>query len=316
MGPEDEAMVADMQRATGMDYDEVVRLLREYKTLKRDDDDAGDGGGGGVDQSGSEEEPHGAPEQPRYRRESPVPVDSPRHPSATSGASVPCPMPPPSAEGFGQCGGPAPSRRAHTSSVTLPPGEHPLMPATSAAEDARRQKRRLDEQLDDLLGDISASRDADEIERREALLVIEEHKAREAARAAAAKETHVRRGPVETPASLKTRNGFVDRYEAESELRRAQKEEKEQRKREAAALEAEERRAKGIFVNMALKKKIAAGSHLPRKGAGAGSAKGQLTRDLRAIGDSPRGGKSAGTSGRPFVAIDLDEDGLPVLLDE
>lgn len=264
---EQEALIEEMQRATGLEYDEVVALLREYHST----------GGAGEERTGGDGLGSAAATRPAK-----APAAKSTDSDAIEGSSTRRAMPPQVT--FSN------DAQAASGAQEEPP-RHPRGLGTS-------QKQRSDALLDVLLTDISRSQTAAETERLEAERVLAERaEARRLARERNRDVLSATRGEVPLPQSITTRDKFVERYEADRELRRQLKAEAAAKKQKAAVKAAAERQARGILVNLALKRQIASGRYLSRKADG--------TRDRLA----PPIGESANAAAG---AVDLDADGLPV----
>jgi hypothetical protein len=246
VAPEDDGMIAEMQRSTGLDYDSVVRLLREYRQLKDDE------------------------EHPKPKKNKSVKLPAPTDDDGVTPSSV------------------AP--------FTGPRGT---------------EKTRLQEQLDSLLDDLASSKH-EEAERQlhaERVITAAREKERRVKEAAAA--GYLTRGPVDTPASLKVRDAFVARHEAEMEARRMIREMAEERKREAEREAQAERRQRAFASNMAIKKRIETGDHLTtlKTRTGNGNVRSAVARDIALANSKPK----PRTPTDENFAVDFDKDGLPVL---
>jgi hypothetical protein len=289
---ENDEMVAEMQRSTGLEYDEVVKLLRDYRRLK--DTDTVD-----VNDDGTVSPRKG--HQPAPPQQSRLPRTTPATSATAAARSVPR-MPPPT----------------QTSSSASPAtGSKEPSVSTRATDETRAERQRLQNQLDDLLGDIHKAKAANDAE----ALAAERAIAAKAERDRMAQDTvaagYLTHGPVETPSSLVVRDKFVKRYEAESAAKREAQELAEEQKRAKAEEEARERQARGFVSNMAIRKRIESGKHLAssatttttRVGKG-GNVQHALAKDL-ALAKSKEWNRdrNAGTG-----EIELDEDGLPRLL--
>lgn len=118
---------------------------------------------------------------------------------------------------------------------------------------ARRMKR----QLAELFPTMSTSQSSNNAKDDE-FVDLQTYRAQRAAKQHAAVANHLKqkRGSVEMPKSLETRDIFVKAYEGEMRKRRAAREEKEQMAQRKKEEEDKERRMKGFFSNETIRKNI------------------------------------------------------------